>query len=168
MRSGGGSMQRVRTAAACAHHSLPVSCFGGTPALVCTRLSLLPPQFGDIERLDVVDEYAELSRKTARLFSHMSGAVVADFYFKIDDDVGGCWLFKVPAMHVLLVGLGGVWSGTSATTDWWVWLFGWVCLHATTDATCQGSWSRDHAAEPTTCNGVSPRMRPPPSHPPRT
>lgn len=36
----------------------------------------------------MVDEYAELSRKTARLFAHMSDAVVADFYFKIDDDVG--------------------------------------------------------------------------------
>lgn len=41
-----------------------------------------------MERLDVVDEYNELSRKTARLFSHMSDTVVADFYFKIDDDVG--------------------------------------------------------------------------------
>lgn len=36
-----------------------------------------------------MDEYAELSRKTARLFAHMSDTVVADFYFKIDDDVGG-------------------------------------------------------------------------------
>lgn len=41
-----------------------------------------------MERLDVVDEYGELSRKTARLFSHMSDTVAADFYFKIDDDVG--------------------------------------------------------------------------------
>lgn len=38
----------------------------------------------------MVDEYAELSRKTARLFSQMSDAVVADFYFKVDDDVGEC------------------------------------------------------------------------------
>ncbi len=43
-----------------------------------------------MERLDVVDEYGELSRKTARLFAHMSTAVRADFYFKIDDDVGEC------------------------------------------------------------------------------
>lgn len=41
-----------------------------------------------MERLDVVDEYGELSRKTARLFAQMSTAVRADFYFKIDDDVG--------------------------------------------------------------------------------
>ena len=41
-----------------------------------------------MERLEVVDEYNELSRKTARLFSQMSDTVVADFYFKIDDDVG--------------------------------------------------------------------------------
>lgn len=53
------------------------------------------PQFGDIERLDVVDEYSELSRKTARLFAHMSDTVVADFYFKIDDDVGG---FTIPGL----------------------------------------------------------------------
>lgn len=52
--------------------------------------STCPPQYGDIERLEVVDEYAELSRKTARLFSQMSDAVVADFYFKVDDDVGEC------------------------------------------------------------------------------
>lgn len=48
-------------------------------------------QHDDIERLDLVDEYNELSRKTARLFSQMSGAVHADFYFKVDDDVGECW-----------------------------------------------------------------------------
>ena len=41
----------------------------------------------------MVDEYAELSRKTARLFAHMSDAVVADFYFKIDDDVGAFWVW---------------------------------------------------------------------------
>jgi len=41
-----------------------------------------------MERLNVVDEYNELSRKTARLFSYMSDTVLADFYFKIDDDVG--------------------------------------------------------------------------------
>lgn len=53
---------------------------------VCTSL-----QFGDMERLDIQDEYSELSRKTARLFSQMSSSVRADFYFKIDDDVGE-WL----------------------------------------------------------------------------
>lgn len=53
------------------------------------RRNRAPAQFGDMERLDVVDEYSELSRKTARLFAHMSDTVVADFYFKIDDDVGG-------------------------------------------------------------------------------
>ena len=46
-------------------------------------------EHGDMERLEVVDEYNELSRKTARLFSQMSTSVHADFYFKIDDDVGG-------------------------------------------------------------------------------
>ena len=45
-------------------------------------------QHGDMERLAVQDEYGELSRKTARLFSQMSSTVHADFYFKIDDDVG--------------------------------------------------------------------------------
>jgi hypothetical protein len=44
-----------------------------------------------MERLDIQDEYSELSRKTARLFSQMSSSVRADFYFKIDDDVGE-WL----------------------------------------------------------------------------
>ncbi|EFN59688.1 hypothetical protein CHLNCDRAFT_133227 [Chlorella variabilis] len=44
-------------------------------------------QHGDMERLAVQDEYGELSRKTARLFSQMSSTVHADFYFKIDDDV---------------------------------------------------------------------------------
>ena len=67
--------------------------FSGPPAWHAFTWQLHCPlplhsQFGDIERLDVVDEYAELSRKTARLFAHMSDAVVADFYFKIDDDVG--------------------------------------------------------------------------------
>lgn len=42
----------------------------------------------------MVDEYNELSRKTARLFSQMSDAVRADFYFKVDDDVGE--LFCLP------------------------------------------------------------------------
>jgi hypothetical protein len=53
-------------------------------------------EHGDMERLEVVDEYNELSRKTARLFSQMSSSVHADFYFKIDDDVGGCTAAALP------------------------------------------------------------------------
>ncbi|KAL4449403.1 hypothetical protein ABPG77_007047 [Micractinium sp. CCAP 211/92] len=82
-------------------------------------------QYGDMERLDVVDEYNELSRKTARLFSHMSGAVVADFYFKIDDDVA----VNVPALADYLrerrakgnLYLGCMKSGEVLTDKRWKW-----------------------------------------------
>ena len=60
------------------------------PPRTCPPPLYRPMQYGDIERLDLVDEYSELSHKTGRLFAVMSDTVHADFYFKIDDDVGEC------------------------------------------------------------------------------
>ncbi|KAL4427755.1 hypothetical protein ABPG75_001844 [Micractinium tetrahymenae] len=82
-------------------------------------------QYGDVERLDVVDEYNELSRKTARLFSQMSDTVVADFYFKIDDDVA----VNIPALAGYLrerrargnLYLGCMKSGEVLTDKRWKW-----------------------------------------------
>ena len=49
---------------------------------------------GDIMRLDMVDTYADLSLKTLKLFTVLPQKWDADFYFKIDDDVG----VNVPAL----------------------------------------------------------------------
>lgn len=44
-------------------------------------------QFGDIVRLDVVDSYDDLSRKTLKMLSVLPEKIDAYFYFKVDDDV---------------------------------------------------------------------------------
>lgn len=44
-------------------------------------------QYNDVLRLNMVDSYDALSRKTQRLFTDIPNTIDAHFYFKVDDDV---------------------------------------------------------------------------------
>lgn len=57
--------------------------------------------YGDIIRLDVVDSYDDLSKKTLKMFSVLPQKIDAHFYFKIDDDVA----VNVDAMESYLLGM---------------------------------------------------------------
>ena len=43
--------------------------------------------YGDILRLDTVDSYDDLSKKTLKMFTVLPQKIDAYFYFKVDDDV---------------------------------------------------------------------------------
>ena len=57
-------------------------------------------EFGDIVRLDVVDSYDDLSRKTLKMLSVLPEKIDASFYFKVDDDVA----VNIDALEIYLSG----------------------------------------------------------------
>ncbi len=54
--------------------------------------------YGDILRLDVVDAYDDLSKKTLKMFTVLPQKIDAYFYFKVDDDVA----LNIDAMETYL------------------------------------------------------------------
>ena len=54
--------------------------------------------YGDILRLDVVDSYDDLSKKTLKMFTVLPQKIDAYFYFKVDDDVA----LNIDAMETYL------------------------------------------------------------------
>ena len=54
--------------------------------------------YGDILRLDVVDSYDDLSKKTLKMFTVLPQKIDAYFYFKVDDDVA----LNIDAMEAYL------------------------------------------------------------------
>ena len=55
-------------------------------------------EFGDILRLDVVDSYDDLSKKTLKMFTVLPQKIDAYYYFKVDDDVA----VNIDAMEAFL------------------------------------------------------------------
>lgn len=62
------------------------------------RLQEEMKEFGDILRLDVVDSYDDLSKKTLKMFTVLPQKIDAYYYFKVDDDVA----VNIDAMEAFL------------------------------------------------------------------
>lgn len=81
-------------------------------------------QFNDIMRIDVIDTYYNLSMKTLTYFATIPHKVDADFYFKIDDDIGvnvdalGRYLAKKRTQGNLYLVRGGRVTGGWSNRDW--------------------------------------------------